>query len=47
MEKLLDKYEDRKEGSHKRVQIICSKKEVPIPELEMEHMSRFWRRWKS
>lgn len=34
MEKLLDKYEDRKEGSHKRVQIICSKKEVPIPELE-------------
>mgnify|MGYP004612363509 CR=1 FL=1 len=36
LEKLLDKYEERKNGSNRRVLLQCSKRESGAPDIESE-----------
>lgn len=41
LNKLLDKFEARTAGSNRRVRIVCSKKEVNIPDIESEEYGIF------
>lgn len=41
LNKLLDKFEVRTAGSNRRVRIVCSKKEVNIPDIESEEYGIF------
>ena len=41
LNKLLDKFEARTAGSNRRVRIVCSKKEVNIPDIESEEYGVF------
>ena len=41
LEKLLDKFEERKEGSHRRVLLSCRKKEVNLPDMESTEYRSF------
>lgn len=47
LEKLLDKYEERKNGSNRRVLLQCSKREAGAPDIESEEYVVFLEQMKS